>query len=375
MIGRELGKYLIIEKLASGGMADVYKAIDITLERYVAIKIIRREYEDQELFVKRFIREAKIVAQLTHPNIVRIIDFGYEEKTPYLVMEYVPGGTLKDLLGKPIPWQQAFEMLLPIARALIYAHKYHGGVVHRDIKPANILISESGDLMITDFGTAKILESEELVKLSQTGIGLGTPGHMAPEQCLAKKIDHRADIYSFGVLLFEMLTGQPPYQGDTAMGVMLKQINDPIPSPRQHVPKLPEKVERVIFKALAKNPDDRFKSMDDFCEVLEYLLKSEQTGNGSIFQNANNKARVAFPKSSAYDKLFRSEETKKKKGIWLAAMIAFAILITAGTIDFVTHPGRLEQLSGHNGELAANIEGTPAETRLPESPTTTASGE
>jgi len=370
VIGQELGKYLIVEKLASGGMADVYKALDMQLERFVAIKIIRREYEDQELFVKRFIREAKIVAKLTHPNIVRIIDFGYEEKTPYLVMEYIPGGTLKDLLGKPMPWQKAFEMLLPIARALDYAHKYHGGVVHRDIKPANILISESGDLMITDFGTAKMLESEELAKLSQTGEGLGTPGHMAPEQCLAKKIDHRADIYSFGVMLFEMLTGQPPYQAETAMAVMLKQINDPIPSPRQYVKALPEKVERVIFKALAKNPDDRFQSMDDFYEVLTYLLKSEQAANGSILLNENDKTRKA-----EFDKFFQPEGTKKKRGIWLTVLIAFAILILAGILDFAANPGRIAQISNPNEKEAANIEPTPTETMLVESPTVTALGE
>ena len=183
IIGQSLGRYHILEQLGEGGMATVYKAYDTRLERNVAIKIIRRgAFPPDQLdhMLKRFEREAKSLAKLSNPNIVKVLDYGEHEGAPYLVMEYLPGNTLRQQMGKPMPWQDAVRMLLPIAEALEYAHEHN--IIHRDIKPANILLTEKGQPMLSDFGIAKILESEDVATLTGTGVGVGTPEYMAPEQ-------------------------------------------------------------------------------------------------------------------------------------------------------------------------------------------------
>jgi serine/threonine protein kinase len=271
MIGTELGRYLVVDALGEGGMAAVYKGFDRRLNRDVAIKVILRGYAGREVFLKRFEREAKAVAQLTHPNIVRVIDYGTQDEVPYLVMEFIPGGTLREQMGTSIPWKSAAQMLAPVARALDYAHQEN--IIHRDIKPANILITKSGDLMLSDFGIAKTLGLEDSTNLTGTGVGIGTPAYMAPEQGLGVGVDHRVDVYSLGVVFFEMLAGRPPYQADTPMAVMLKHINDPLPRPRQFAPAIPTQVEEVLFKALAKDPEHRFQSMADFAQALEDLTR------------------------------------------------------------------------------------------------------
>ena len=274
MIGKELGRYLIVEALGEGGMAAVYKGYDRRLNRDVAIKVILRGYQQSDVFSKRFEREAKAVAQLTHPNIVSVIDYGSHEGVPYLVMEYIPGGTLKEMMGKPFSWMKAAKLLVPIARALDHAH--HENIIHRDIKPANILVTKSGDMMLSDFGIAKSLAAEGQTKLTGTGMGIGTPSYMAPEQGMGKTVDQRADIYSLGVVFYEMVTGRPPYEADTPMAVMLKHMMDPLPRPRLFVPDLPEKVEQVIFRALAKEPDERFQSMEAFANALDELARGDE---------------------------------------------------------------------------------------------------
>ena len=259
-------------------MATVYKAFDTRLEREVAIKVVRRKAfpeEKIERILKRFEREAKALAKLNHANIVPIIDSGEEDGTPYLVMGYIPGGTLKERLrGQPIPWQEAAQLLAPIARALAYSHKK--GIIHRDIKPSNILITEENELMLTDFGIARVLQSEETVDLTGTGMGVGTPEYMAPEQGLGHKVDHRADIYALGIVLYEMVTGRKPFQADTPMAVIIKQINDPLPRPTLFIPELPKEVELILLKALAKNPDNRYQSMENFFTALEGLLDGKR---------------------------------------------------------------------------------------------------
>jgi len=252
-------------------MATVYKAFDTRLEREVALKVVRRKAfpEDKlDRILKRFEREAKALAKLSHANIIPIIDSGEEEGTAYLVMGYIPGGTLKERLKKkPIPWQEAAQFLAPIARALDYAHKQ--GIVHRDIKPSNILITKDNQPMLTDFGIARILKSEETLDLTGTGMGVGTPEYMAPEQGLGKKVDHRADIYALGIVFYEMVTGRKPFQADTPMAVVVKQINDPLPRPTKFVAELPNVIEGVLLKALAKDPANRYKHMAEFSAALE----------------------------------------------------------------------------------------------------------
>jgi len=274
LIGLSLGRYHILEQLGEGGMATVYKAYDTRLERDVAVKVIRTEkltLETMGRTLKRFEREAKALAKLTHPNIVPISDYGEHEGKPYLVMPYLPGGTLKQRLGKPIPWQEALRLLLPVARALEYAHQQ--GVVHRDVKPSNILITASGEPMLTDFGIAKILlDSEETADLTGTGVGIGTPEYMAPEQ-FQGKTGPQADIYALAVVLYEMLTGRKPYTADTPAAIIIRQATEPLPRPGQFAPDLPDMVEKVLFKALAKKSEDRYQGMAEFATALERLLK------------------------------------------------------------------------------------------------------
>ena len=274
-IGQSLGRYHILEQLGEGGMATVYKAFDARLERNVAVKVIRIEKLTLETIsksLKRFDREAKALAQLDHPNIIRISDFGEYEHRPYLVMEYIPGGTLKQRLGKPIPWREAVRFIIPIARALGYAHQQ--GIIHRDVKPSNILVGKAGIPILTDFGIAKIFDNEQTADLTGT-MGVGTPEYMAPEQIASKSFDHRVDIYSLGIVLYEMITGQKPFQADTPLAVLLKHASEPLPSPRKFVPDLPVKVEQVILKSLTKLPDDRYSNMELFSIALEGLLTHE----------------------------------------------------------------------------------------------------
>ena len=273
LIGQSLGRYHILEQLGEGGMATVYKAYDTRLERDVAVKIIRTEkltFETMSKTLKRFEREAKALAKLTHPNIVPISDYGEHEGKPYLVMPYLPGGTLKGRLGKPIPWEESVRLLIPIARALHYAHQQ--GIIHRDVKPSNILITQSGEPMLTDFGIAKILsDTEETADLTGTGVGIGTPEYMAPEQ-FQGKTGPQADIYALAVVLYEMLTGRKPYTADTPAAIIIKQATEPLPRPGQFAPGLPDVVEKVLFKALAKKPEDRYAEMAAFVAALERLL-------------------------------------------------------------------------------------------------------
>jgi serine/threonine protein kinase len=296
LIGQSLGRYHILEQLGEGGMATVYKAFDTLLERDVAVKVIRVDQFAPavlERILKRFEREAKALARLTHPNIVHINDYGEQDGIPYLVMDYLPGGTLKQRLGKPIPWQEAARLLIPVAEALEYAHEH--GIVHRDVKPSNILLTEKGQPMLTDFGIAKILESEETAELTGTGMGVGTPEYMAPEQTSSKSVDQRADIYSLGIVLYEMVTGRKPFIADTPLAVLFKQASEPLPRPRQYVPDLPEAVEKVLIKALAKKPEDRYQSMGEFANAME---RSTEQGTPAIGTN-NKMAQTKNKKESS----------------------------------------------------------------------------
>lgn len=277
LTGQSLGRYHILEQLGEGGMATVYKAYDTRLERNVAIKIIRYDVtnnENKERFLKRFEREAKSLAQLSHPNIVKILDYGDQKDTPNLVMEFIPGGTLKQFLGgKTTTWQDAIQWIIPIARALSKSHS--AGIIHRDVKPSNILINANQEPMLTDFGIAKLLKDEETIDLTGTGKGLGTPAYMAPEQGLGKELDSRADVYSLGVVFFELITGSKPYHDSTPMALLHRQLTQPIPSIRKLVPNLPKELELVITRALAKDPEDRYRDMDDFMKDLEHLASGK----------------------------------------------------------------------------------------------------
>lgn len=275
--GKKLGRYQIMEPLGQGGMAAVYKAGDTLLERDVAIKIIRRDAFPPEILhdvLKRFEREAKSLARLSHPNIVKVLDYGEYEGSPYLVLEYMPGGTLKEKVGATIPWEEAVRQILPIARGLEYAHRR--GIIHRDIKPANILLTDDAEPMLSDFGIAKIFGGDKATTITGSGVTVGTPEYMAPEQWTGDTGAY-SDIYSLGIVLYEMVTGNKPFVADTPGGILLKQAMEPLPLPRGFVTDLPEEVESLLVKALAKEPTDRYSDMQAMIRAMEGLLTAEST--------------------------------------------------------------------------------------------------
>jgi|APSaa5957512622_1039677.scaffolds.fasta_scaffold08944_2 eukaryotic-like serine/threonine-protein kinase len=281
--GKSLGRYHVLEKLGEGGMAVVYKAFDTQLEKEVAVKVIRTENIQQSALqrtLKRFEREAKALIRLTHPNIVSVLDHGEQDGVPYLVMPYLPGGTLKEEIVKVqrMDWQKAAAFLAPIGHALEEAHCQD--IIHRDVKPANILITASGQPMLSDFGVAKVLHDEETMDLTGTGVGIGTPAYMAPEQGLGKPVDARTDIYALGIVFYELVTGRKPYSADTPMAVLHKQLSEPLPRPSKAVPDLPLRVEQILLKALAKDPGHRYQTMGTFALALEEVaqgnLKTEK---------------------------------------------------------------------------------------------------
>jgi len=296
LIGQQLAeRYQIKNLIGMGGMAEVYLAWDVRLEREVAIKMIRIDQippAQQERILKRFEREAKALGKLNHPNIVSVYDFGKEDGRPYLVMEHLSGGTLKERIGEPMPFAEAARLLIPVAEALDYAHEH--GIYHRDVKPANILLSETGRTKLTDFGIAKILETEEGETLTGTGVGVGTPEYMAPEQGLGQPVDGRTDEYALGVVLYELLTGCKPYQADTPIAVLVKQVKDPLPSVRELVPGLSQDVEQLLKKALAKQPDARFADMKTFGSVLTELISGSMQSKAMF---AKQPIEGAEPKS------------------------------------------------------------------------------
>jgi serine/threonine-protein kinase len=264
LIGQELGGYRIISQVGKGGMATVYKAFQPSLDRYVAVKVMPPFYaQEDETFIKRFKREAQSIAKLRHPNILLVIDFGEHDGLIYIVMEFVDAGTLTEQMGKPIPEEHAVKILDQVASALDYAHMQ--GLVHRDVKPSNILLPKPDWPLLTDFGLAKIVGGSQL---TITGTIAGTPAYMSPEQGQGESVDSRSDIYSLGIVLYEMMTGSVPYHAETPMAVVVKHIIEPLPMPRAQNPDISESIERVILKALAKDPDDRYQRTTDLAQAF-----------------------------------------------------------------------------------------------------------
>ncbi len=343
LIGQTLGGYRIISQIGKGGMATVFKAYQPSLDRYVAIKVLPPYYAEQdETFLKRFRQEAKAIASLRHPNILIVLDYGELERTTYLVMEFVEAGTLASLMGKPIAPTPMARIIGQVAGALEYAHQQ--GVVHRDIKPSNILLPKPDWPLLTDFGLAKIVGGTQL---TQSGTVAGTPAYMSPEQGRGEKVDQRSDIYSLGIVLYEMATGVVPFQAETPMAVIVKHIIDPLPLPRSKTPELSEGIERVILKALAKDPADRFQGVGDLAEALTAAVGSmpaelasvapaqpshelttlQVTGAGLAVQPPV--AAGASPAAGAAEAVARRARPKGARSWWLSFGLAAGVLVLA----------------------------------------------
>jgi serine/threonine-protein kinase len=273
--GENVGPYRIIEQLGQGGMATVFKAYHPALDRYVAIKVLHPAFKEDPNFLARFQREARIVAKLEHPHIVPVYDFSEHKGMAYLVMRYVAGETLKaHLTGEPLSADRILEILKPVAEALAYAHEQ--GVLHRDIKPSNVMLTPEGGIYLTDFGLARMAQSGEST-LSQDMM-IGTPQYMSPEQAKGEKVDERTDIYSLGVVLFEMLTGRVPFSADTPYAVVHDHIYTPLPLPTTIKSDISPALERVLLKALAKEKDDRYQKVTELALAFEDAVVEATSG-------------------------------------------------------------------------------------------------
>jgi serine/threonine protein kinase len=267
--GQTLGKYRVLEPLGRGGMARVYRAYHPQLDRYLAIKVLRSDLVEEEEFLARFRREAQAVAGLRHPNIVQVFDFDVQDDVYYMVMEWLEGDTLKVRLNdyrvrdEQMPWGEAIRILLDVLDGLAYAHSE--GMIHRDVKPANILLTKRGQAVISDFGIAHIVGATQH---TAAGALMGTLNYIAPEQGLEGHSDARSDIYSLGIVLYEMLTQRTPFDADTPLAILMKHLRDPLPLPRQINPSIPEPFERIVLKALAKEPDDRYQNTEEMAQAL-----------------------------------------------------------------------------------------------------------
>jgi len=364
LTGQTIGSYRLVEKLGKGGMAEVYKAYQPRLDRYVAIKFIRPELVIEEGFRARFEQEAKTIARLSHANIVHVYDFGEEGNRYYLVMEFVAGGTLKDRLqslsdaGEVMNLDQAQLLIQQVGEALDHAHQQ--GVIHRDVKPANIMLTPDGRAVLNDFGLAKMMEATS--GLTVTGALTGTPAYMSPEQIEGDKtrIGPASDLYSLGVVLYEMVTGRVPFTADTPMAVILKHLRDPIPLPSVLNPMLPEAVERIILKAMAKDPEDRYQRASRLGRALEQALQGRLPGLAAPLE--------PIPQPMRWPKLSRLQ----------ASLLAvFLLIVVAGIMIAGVRLGTWLQSRGQEtpspGPTAAALTGpTATSTLLSEAPSVSA---
>ena len=266
--GINLGKYQLREQLGHGGMASVYRAYHPQLDRFVAIKVLRGELVDDPEFLARFQREAKIVAALRHANIVQVYDADAQDDIYYMVMELLEGDTLKARLtdyrarAAQMPTGEVVRVLLDVLDGLAYAHSE--GMIHRDLKPANIMLTKRGQAVITDFGIAQMVGA---TRYTMSGALMGTLNYMAPEQGMQNQSDARSDLYSLGIVLYEMLTGKPPFDADTPLAILMKHVNEPLPLPPPSAI-MPEAFERVLLKVLSKNPDDRYQTAAEMAQAI-----------------------------------------------------------------------------------------------------------
>lgn len=312
-------RYEIIKTIGEGGMANVYLAHDTILDRKVAIKVLRGDLSNDEKFIRRFKREALSVSNLSHPNIVEVYDVGEEDGNYYIVMEYIEGKTLKQLLQKrgALTLTEVIDIMSQLTDGLAHAHEAY--IIHRDIKPQNIMIEDNGRIKITDFGIAMALNSTQL---TQTNSVMGSVHYLPPEQANGKGATVKSDIYSLGILMYELLTGSVPFKGDTAVEIALKHMKEKIPSVRKQNPTIPQSVENIILKATAKNPKNRYDSVREMHADLETALEKDNEKR-LVYEYPENdleETKVIAPiskepKKSVVDKPLEKEEIEKDDSV------------------------------------------------------------
>ena len=279
------GRYRLESKLGSGGMSTVYLALDEVLDRPVAVKLLHREISEEEDQLERFRREARAAARLSHPNLVGVIDAGEDDGRPYIVFEYIDGRTLKRRIQEegPLPVDEAVAYAIEIGRGLTAAHARK--LVHRDVKPQNVLIDPAGRAKVTDFGIAR---SPEQKGMTATGRVLGTTDYVSPEQAMGEDVDERSDVYSLGVVLYEMLTGDVPFQAETQVGVAMKHVNEPMPDVQAKRPEVSAVVASVVDRATTKDPRDRYNTVAEMVRDLEQTLEVEAARRGGTSGEATS---------------------------------------------------------------------------------------
>ena len=275
MIGKRIsGRYKILDMVGGGGMANVYLAHDMILDRDVAVKILRLDFANDEEFIRRFQREAQSATSLAHPNIVSIYDVGEEDDSIYyIVMEYVEGQTLKQYIQQAFTYscfKDALNIMKQLTSAISHAHQNH--IIHRDIKPQNILMDQNGNVKITDFGIAMALSA---TSITQTNSVLGSVHYLSPEQARGGMANNKSDIYSLGIVMFELLTGRLPFSGESAVSIALKHFQSETPSVRRWNPTIPQSVENIVLKATAKDPFHRYDSVEEMEDDIRTALRSE----------------------------------------------------------------------------------------------------
>ena len=292
LIGRKIGGYEIIELIGHGGMATVYRARQISMNRVVAVKVLPRQFLNDETYMQRFTREVKIVAELEHRNIVPVHDYGEDDGQPYIVMRYMSGGSVDDLLRVgALNLEQIVSIVSQVAPALDYAHGKN--VLHRDLKPSNVLMDDNGGAYLTDFGIARLMTDNSQVTLTTKGV-VGTPSYMSPEQAQGQPLDGRSDVYSLGVMLFEMATGQRPFESETPYGIAVLQVTAKPPSPRSLNPTVPPEVEDVILTTMSKKREERYASA---VRLSDALKNAAESSSSAMFDTQPGFPRPDVPRS------------------------------------------------------------------------------
>ncbi|PQD95908.1 serine/threonine protein kinase [Pradoshia eiseniae] len=308
LIGKRIsGRYKIIRMIGGGGMANVYLARDMILDRDVAVKILRMDFSNDDEFIKRFHREAQSATSLTHQNIVSIYDVGEEDGIYYIVMEYVDGMTLKQYIQafSPIPVEKVLDIMTQITSALALAHQNH--IVHRDIKPHNVLIDHEDNVKITDFGIATALSA---TSITQTNSVLGSVHYLSPEQARGGMANKKSDIYSLGIVMFELLTGRLPFSGESAVSIALKHLQSDTPSPKRWNPAIPQSVENIVLKATAKDPFHRYASVEEMALDISTALEPDRLNESKFVIPEDDDVTKAIP-IITNDELFQNHDDTK----------------------------------------------------------------